>query len=348
MATKVVLLFVLKSPTNTRSGSRLSINTETYQRIPSPQLKSPDSDEGDADTYENFYNETIHSPNEISLLSASETEVHVAVGSHKEGLRLTRELLTRSTNVIVTSGVVQCAAENPECGRDVIQLLLDSHITTITNRAARLIALSFGVEIGQQLLQKKDRIGLSEDVVDLIMLRLQWETLHGHRDRTEETLELTAVDPMHLVDPVSYFSFLDDLELKVATRCNLNVHRSQQGGFHLDIGDYTLEDCRSDIDGIMKAVLLLEGEGLSNLQFNIIAQDWRRYQEKRELVARVIPVSFPSLLKLEKMVGDELESTSQIENINLSRYIEELRNELEALEIDTGHCIGPPKMFCRC
>jgi hypothetical protein len=311
---------------------------ERHQRIPSPQLKSPDSDQDAAGAYENFYEETI-CPSDISLSPASEIEVQLAVGSHEEGLSLTRELLARNMNINVTSGVVQRAAENTGCGSDVMQLLLDSHITTITNRAARLIALSLGREVVEQLLQKKDRIGLSEDVVDLIMLRLQWETSsHRNRDRTTETPgAMTAVDPMHLVDPVSYFSFLDDLELKVATRCNFKVHELQQGGFRLDLGDYALEDCRSDIDGIMKAVLLLlEGEGLFNLQFNIIAQDWRRYEEKGSLVARVIPVPFLSLLKLEQMVGDDMESTSQIENTNISRHVEELRNELKALDIDTS------------
>jgi hypothetical protein len=143
---------------------------------------------------------------------------------------------------------------------------------------------------------------------------------------------------MHLVDPVSYFSFLDDLELKVATRCNVKVHELQQeGSIRLDVGDYTLEDCRSDIDGIMKAVLLLEGEALFNLHFNIIVQDLRRYQEKGDLVARVIPVSFLRLLELEEMVGDEMESTFRVENTtNLSKHVEVLRSKLNALDIITS------------
>jgi hypothetical protein len=80
----------------------------------------------------------------------------------------------------------------------------------------------------------------------------------------------------------------------------------------------------------MKAVLLLEGEVLSDLRFNIVVQDWGRYQVKGDLVARVIPVSFLSLLKLEEMVGDEVESTLQIEN-----NVKELIKELQALGIDT-------------
>jgi hypothetical protein len=329
-----------------------SINSETRQQGPSTQAKSPDYGQGDVgSTYENFPEEMIHSPYGNP---PSETGIELAVGNHKDGLRLTRELLTKNTNVKVTSGIVQCVSENTGCGRDVMQLLLDSRITTITDRAARFIALGFEQKVVQQLLQEKDRIGLSEDVVDLIMLRLQWESYsHGHQDRTTETpgaVISTAVDPMHLVDPVSYFSFLDDLEREVATSCNLEVQELHKpGGFLLDVRSHTLKDCRSDIDGIMKAVLLLEGKVLFNLQFNIIVQDWRRCREKRDLVARVIPISFPSLLKLEGMVGDKMEPTSQIENTaNLLKYVEELRKELKALDIDTGEGEPMPQFICRC
>ena len=304
-----------------------------------PQPKSQGSDQGDADTNKNF----------DSMIHPSEVEIKDAVGSHKEGLRLTQELLNRNTDIKVTSGIVQCISENTGCGRDVMELLLNSRITNITDRAAMLIALSFERKVVQQLLQEEDRIGLSDDVVDLIMLRLQWESSsHGHQDRTTETsgvtVSSTAVDPMHLIDPVSYFSFLDDLELKVATSCNLEL----RGGSRLDIGNYTLKECRSDIDGIMKAVLLLEGKVLFNLQFNIIVQDLGRYEENGYLVARVIQISFPSLLKLEEMVGDEMESMSQIENTTISKHVEELRKELKSFDINTSEGEPKPQFTCRC
>jgi hypothetical protein len=52
----------------------------------------------------------------------------------------------------------------------------------------------------QQLPQAKDGIGLSEDVVDLIMLRIQWESSsHGRRDRITKTLgAAAAIYPMRL------------------------------------------------------------------------------------------------------------------------------------------------------
>ena len=116
----------------------------------------------------------------------------------------------------------------------------------------------------------------------------------------------------------------------------------------MDIGNYTLKECRSDIDGIMKAVLLLEGKVLFNLQFNIIVQDLGRYEENGYLVARVIQISFPSLLKLEEMVGDEMESMSQIENTTISKHVEELRKELKSFDINTSEGEPKPQFTCRC
>jgi hypothetical protein len=148
-------------------------------------------------------------------------------------------------------------------------------------------------------------------------------------------------DLSHLLDPVTYFSSLDDLELKVAKTCNFTNYKFRQGMIFWDVAkEYQFSQCFRDIRDIHIAFQVLEAEGFCKSQFNILVQDWKRLQEGPTPVARVVPItsSFLTELMVAEVEIRELQQAQHPEIHPLRHATEKVQKRLKALGFDINHC----------
>jgi len=147
--------------------------------------------------------------------------------------------------------------------------------------------------------------------------------------------ELLDEDLGHLLDPASYFSSLDDLELKVAATFRFENYLSQQGVIDVDqTGKYEFGDCLFEIQRIQRAFQILEDEGFCKTQYTILVQDWKRLEDKKTLVARTISISrsfLSRVAEIENEVRKVYEIQDPTKRLPPTNAIAAIRNGIAAL-----------------
>lgn len=137
-----------------------------------------------------------------------------------------------------------------------------------------------------------------------------------------------------LLDPISYYTSLDHLELKVAEICGFGQPYDFQ---HSNTGsaEQTKATTRQSLDGIRQAseaFELLSREGFCGSQFNISVQDTERWDIERSLITRTVPID-SSILSEIRSIGEHMgDRPTHYSEDSVRKHISNKVKDIQALD----------------
>ncbi|WPG98576.1 Hypothetical protein R9X50_00136800 [Acrodontium crateriforme] len=146
------------------------------------------------------------------------------------------------------------------------------------------------------------------------------ETLWSRKDQNLPTIDdFDEIDA--LIDPISYFAELDQLEIDVAEKCHLkaifpqalphlrNIDKgaglySNSQEITIASGDIVRDHCRTVLYGILAALELMKLQGFCGESIEILVED-----ADRSNVTRVVDISIAQVLELRRVIELEANDT---------------------------------------
>jgi len=136
----------------------------------------------------------------------------------------------------------------------------------------------------------------------------------------------------HLLDPMSYFSSLESLELKVASIFKFDEFEDMNDIKCLKReGFQELNDCIFNMGQVLEAFNLLEAEEFCKGEFYLFVQDWDRLETEKIPVMRTVPIQRQHLSDIAQMAR-EVQSTTLANREDCSILIPILRRTMDTLK----------------